>query len=173
LVNKEAVEWFLHGTSIQLQQCSTLWHDPIPSKLPLLPSLTATIIASHLQLEASVDTLELSIEPVLYAELSLIDVLGSNPAFRRIEESFEGLCQLLRSISILEEAINLTSFYHRSIYTTLHITAFSQTFHFYDTKYPLPPLMSFRIGVLLLYDMASCKKSIVWSIYHILSRLRH
>ncbi len=80
MVNKEAVEWFLHGTSIQLQQRTTLRHHSL-SGFTLLPSLEATIIASHLQLEASVDTFEFSIELVLHAELSFIDVDGSHPAF--------------------------------------------------------------------------------------------
>jgi len=169
LVNQEAVEWLLHGTSVQLQQCSTIWHDPIASSIPFLPSFEATIVTGRLQLQANFDTLELSIEPVLHAELSLIDVVGTNPAFGRIKEGFEGVRQLLRSISIFEEAIDLTSFYHYSIYTSLHTPAFPQTFHF-TIQIPIPPLISFiRLGVLLLYDTCCCKKALCGA--YITSRL--
>jgi hypothetical protein len=81
MVNKETDEWFLHGTSIQLQQRKALRHHFLASGLALLPSRKATIITSHLQLEASVDSFEFSVQSILHAELSFIDILGSHPTF--------------------------------------------------------------------------------------------
>jgi len=60
---------------------TALWHDSLTPSVHFLPSLAATILTRHLQLEAGFDTFQFSIEPVLHAEHSFINVHGANPAF--------------------------------------------------------------------------------------------
>jgi hypothetical protein len=72
-------QWFLHGTGVQLQQCKTIWHNPITPNFPLLPTLQATILACHLHHEACPDTIELTIKPLLDAKLDIVDGSRANP----------------------------------------------------------------------------------------------
>jgi hypothetical protein len=86
---------FLHGTGVQLQQRTSIRHDSFTTNLPLLPTLKATIITSHLQYQAGLDTIKLAIKSLLDAKLDIIHGCRANPALRRVTKGFEGLCQLL------------------------------------------------------------------------------
>jgi hypothetical protein len=72
-------QWFLHGTGVQLQQGTTVWHDAITTYLLPLPIAKATIIISHLQHQAGFDTIELTIKPLLHAKHDLINSCRARP----------------------------------------------------------------------------------------------
>lgn len=108
MVHEETVEWFLHGASIQLQQRPAVRHHSLAKNVILLPTFEAPIITGHTRLEASLDAVQFAVELVLHAEHSLVHILvRASPALGRIKEGFESLCELLRPISLLTQAINL------------------------------------------------------------------
>jgi hypothetical protein len=78
----------LHGTSIQLQQGSTIWHNPLHSII-LLPTIEATNLTCYNQ--GNLDTLEFTIESLLHAEF-LIHILRACSTLRRIKEGTTRLC---------------------------------------------------------------------------------
>ena len=49
-------ERFLHGTSVQLQQRTTIWHNSLAPGFPLLPNVKAAVITGVI-LEACFDSL--------------------------------------------------------------------------------------------------------------------
>lgn len=155
MANHQAVkQWFLHGASLQLQQRTTVRHNSLTTSLIFLSTPKAALVTSRLELEAGLDTLELSIESLLHAELHIGHCYRASPALGRVEEGFESLCQLLRPISIHETPINplerlllplLQIRIHITLLSQLSISRRSLRHSCYDTNtIPIPPQ---RIGV--------------------------
>jgi hypothetical protein len=88
-------QWFPHGTGVQLRQRTTIWHNTVFTNFTLLPTLKATVITSDLHQQAYSHTIELAIKPLLHAKLNIVHGRRANPAFGRVTEGIEGLCQLL------------------------------------------------------------------------------
>jgi hypothetical protein len=107
LANDKAINyWFLSRTGLQFWQRTAVWHNSFTTNINLLPDIQTTILAHSLQLEAVPNTLKLSIEPFFYAKFNFIYEFRIKSALRRIEESFEGVRQLFRPVSILEATID-------------------------------------------------------------------
>jgi len=82
MVKHEAIQqWLLHGTGIQLQQSTTIWHNTLISSIKLIPICKTTNITSVLHLEASLDSLKFAIEPLLDAKHRIIYGLRTSTAF--------------------------------------------------------------------------------------------
>jgi hypothetical protein len=80
--HKVSKQWILHGTCVQLQQSTTIQHNPLSTKFDLLSILKAAITPNHLQLETCPHSFEFPIKPLLYAKLCIIDSTGTNTTFR-------------------------------------------------------------------------------------------
>jgi len=137
------VKWLLHGTSIQLQQRTTIRHNLLISNLLLLPTIEITINTSS---EAYLNPFEFTIQSLLNAEHNLINLLGTSTIIGRIEEGIKGICQLIWSLAILKKAIwqplneysylSATNFFSTNIISTsAFIGAISDTkFSHHDTN---------------------------------------
>jgi hypothetical protein len=61
------------SSSVQLQERTALWHYSFTTRTPIqLHKATIITNAPHL-VEASLDTIQFSIKPLLYAELDILD----------------------------------------------------------------------------------------------------
>jgi len=116
-------QWLLHGAGLQLQQSTTVRYNSTIKTITILPILETTIISCQL-LQSGPNTIELPIKSLLYAKLHILHLVRTLATVRRVTKGFEGVCQLIRPISILETSIYQLD--HNPSLGFLYTTAFKQ-----------------------------------------------